>query len=124
VRRDSTPSAAEQGVAATPVSVVNEYFSRMRSRALSVVDLFHEDACLVGLGSQRSGRAAIREFYCDVIDRAGPSPRQAGPLLAEGSRVAAEIYIDLPNGATVHAVDLFQVEGGLIRSLTYFLASH
>ena len=106
-----------------PVSVVNEYFSRMRARDLRVVELFHDDASLSGLGAQRCGRAAILEFYRDVINRAGPSPRRAGPLLAEGPRVAAEIYIDLPNGATIHAVDLFHIEDGLIRSLTYFIAS-
>ena len=50
------------------------------------------------------------------------SPRSAGSLLVEGSRVAAEIYIDLPNGSTIHAVDLFRIEGDRIRSLTYFLA--
>lgn len=106
-----------------PVSVVKEYFSRMRAGDLSVVELFHDDGCLLGLGGQRCGRAAIQEFYREVINRAGPSPRQAGPLLAEGSRVAAEIYIDLPNGPTIHAVDLFHIEGGLIRSLTYFIAN-
>jgi hypothetical protein len=106
-----------------PVSVVNEYFSRMRERDLGVVELFHEDALLLGLGGQRCGRGAILEFYREVINRAGPLPRQAGPLLAEDSRVAAEIYIDLPNGSTIHAVDLFHIEGGLIRSLTYFIAT-
>lgn len=113
-----------RGIAeADPVSVVNDYFSRMRARDIGVVDLFHDDASLLGLGAQRCGRSAIMEFYRDVINRAGPSPRQAGPLLAEGPRVAAEIYIDLPNGSTIHAVDLFHIEGGLIRSLTYFIAS-
>ena len=106
-----------------PVSVVAEYFSRMRARDPTVVELFHEDGSLLGLGSQRFGRTAIEDFYRDVINRAGPSPRQAGPLLAEGPRVAAEIYIDLPNGSVIHAVDLFQIEGGLIRSLTYFIAT-
>jgi hypothetical protein len=95
----------------------------MRERDLSVVELFHDDASLSGLGAQRCGRTAILEFYREVINRAGPLPRQAGPLLGEGSRIAAEIYIDLPNGSTVHAVDLFRIEGGLIRSLTYFIAS-
>jgi hypothetical protein len=106
-----------------PASIVTEYFSRMQARDPSVVDLFDDDACLVGLGSKRSGRDAIREFYHNIIDRAAPSPRRVGELLVEGSRVAAEIYIDLPNGSTVHAVDLFHIERGRIRSLTYFLAT-
>jgi hypothetical protein len=107
-----------------PAGVASEYFARMRAGDLSVVELFHDDASLVGLGTTRAGRDAIREFYQGVIDRAGPSPRSAGPFLVEGSRVAAEVFIDLPGGQSVHAVDLFVVEEGRIRSLSYFLCSH
>jgi hypothetical protein len=106
------------------IATVEEYFARMRARDIGVVDLFYEDARLIGLGSERTGRPAILEFYRDVIERAGPAPRTAGPLLSDGSRVTAEIFIDLPGGATVHAIDLFRVEAGRIRSLTYFLATY
>jgi hypothetical protein len=108
---------------ADPTTVVSEYFSRMRARDASVVDLFDDEACLIGLGAKRSGSEAIREFYTGIIEGARPSPSLVGELLVEGSRVAAEIRIELPGGATVHAVDLFHVEGGRIRSLTYFLAA-
>ncbi|HIF96057.1 MAG TPA: nuclear transport factor 2 family protein [Myxococcales bacterium] len=108
----------------SPESVVTEYFSRMRAGDKSVVDLFHEDAELVGLGTTRPGKDAIRDFYHGVIERAGPTPRSAGPLLADGSRVAAEVYIDLSGDTSVHAVDLFVVEAGRIRSLTYFICAH
>lgn len=37
--------------------------------------------------------------------------------------MAAEILIELAGGASVHAVDLFVVEEGRIRSLTYFIAN-
>ncbi len=107
-----------------PAAVVAEYFSRMRARDMAIEELFHEDAVLLGLGARTAGRAAIAQFYRDVIDRAGPVPRAAGPVLANGSRVAAEIHIDLPGGSTVHAIDLFEVDEGRIRSLTYFIASH
>ena len=107
-----------------PSSVVSEYFSRMRAGDDSVVDLFHDDAMLVGLGTTRTGKAAIREFYRGVIERAGPSPRSAGPLLVNGPRVAAEIHIDLSDDVSVHAVDIFVVENGRIRSLSYFLCAH
>ena len=107
-----------------PASIAGEYFARMRARDVGVVDLFHEDASIDGLGWKKTGKAAILEFYRDVIDRAGPTPREAGPLLSAGSRVAAEVYIDLAGGSSVHAIDLFQVEEGRIRSLTYFLANH
>jgi hypothetical protein len=107
-----------------PASVVSAYFSKMRAGDASVVSLFHDDAELIGLGGRRSGKDAIRDFYQGVIERAGPSPRSVGPVLVEGSRVAAEIMIDLPQGQVVHAVDLFVVEEGQIRSLTYFICAH
>ncbi len=107
-----------------PASVAAEYFSRMRAGDKSVVDLFHDDAVLVGLGTTRTGKDEIREFYEGVIERAGPSPRSAGPLLADGTRVAAEVYIDLSDEVSVHAVDIFLVEEGRIRSLSYFLCAH
>jgi hypothetical protein len=107
----------------TPLGVVREYFARVRARDPGIADLFHEDARLVGLGALRQGRPAILEFYGDVFRRAGPSPRIVGELLASGARVAAEIEIELAGGASVHAVDLFEIEDGRIRCLTYFLAS-
>ena len=107
-----------------PARVASEYFSRMRAGDISVVELFHDDAALVGLGTTRTGKDAIREFYHGVMERAGPTPRSAGPLLVKGSRVAAEVYIDLPDDVSIHAVDIFVVENGRIRSLTYFLCAH
>jgi hypothetical protein len=103
------------------VSVAEEYFARMRDGDLSVTELFHEEAELVGLGMTRRGKAAVADFYRKVIERAGPSPRPAGPLLGNGSRVAAEVFIDLTEEVSVHAVDIFVIEDGLIRSLTYFI---
>ena len=107
-----------------PASVASEYFSRMRAGDESVVELFHDDATLVGLGTTRTGKDAIREFYRGVIERAGPTPRSAGPLLVGGTRVAAEVFIDLSDDVSVHAVDIFVVERGRIRSLSYFLCAH
>ena len=107
-----------------PASVASEYFSRMRASDESVVELFHDDAMLIGLGTTRAGKDEISEFYRGVIERAGPTPRSAGPLLVNGPRVAAEVYIDLSDGGSVHAVDIFVVEDGRIRSLTYFLCDH
>lgn len=107
-----------------PASVASEYFSRMRAADASVVELFHDDAMLIGLGTTRTGKDAISEFYQGVIEQAGPTPRSAGPLLVNGSRVAAEVYIDLADDTSVHAVDIFVVENGRIQSLTYFLCDH
>ncbi len=102
--------------------VVEQYFSHMRAADISVADLFHEDAVLLGLGMRTQGREAIRTFYTQSIATGGPQPRLAAPLLSEGERVAAEVYIDLANGSTMHVVDMFRVEDGMIRSLTYFVA--
>ncbi|HIF94316.1 MAG TPA: nuclear transport factor 2 family protein [Myxococcales bacterium] len=107
----------------SPDEIAETYFSRVRARDLSVVDLFHQDAELVGLGARKKGHAAIRDFYGGVIERAGPTPTLVGSLLVDGERVAAEIVIELAGGSTVHAVDVFLVQQGLIRSLTYFIAS-
>jgi hypothetical protein len=107
-----------------PASVASEYFSRMRAGDKTVVDLFHDDAALVGLGTTRTGKDAIREFYTGVIERAGPTPRLVGPLLVNGPRVAAEVFIDISDDLSIHAVDIFVVEHGRIRSLSYFLCAH
>lgn len=100
------------------------YFEKIRARDPGVADLFHETGELLGLGQVTTGRDAIRDFYEDSIARASPTPELIGDLLAFGSRVAAEIQITLADGTSMHVVDLFIVEDGLIRSLTYFVADH
>ena len=109
---------------ATPAKVATEYFTRIRARDIKVAELFHTDASLIGLGQITKGRDAIREFYQGAIDGASPTPRSIGNLLVDGSRVAGEVMIDLSDGQTIHAVDIFVIEEGLIRSLTYFLCDH
>ncbi len=107
----------------TSTAIVTAYFDCVRDRDLGVVDLFHDDARLVGLGTIKFGKSEVRDFYTGVIENAGPTPRLVGGLLADAGRVAAEIEITLRDGATIHAVDLFEVEDGRIRCLTYFLRS-
>ena len=106
----------------TPEQVVEAYFARMREHDLAVVDLFHDDAELLGLGRRVSGREAIAAFYSQAIEVGGPQPRSAGPLISDGNRVAAEVYIDLSSGVSLHVVDMFHVEDGRIRMLNYFVA--
>lgn len=105
-------------------AVVQQYFECIRAREPKVVELFHEDAELVGLGGVRSGKAAIRQFYEATIAGSSPSPSLVGELLSSGARVAAEIQISLADGSRIHAVDVFVIDAGLIRSLTYFIADH
>ena len=100
------------------------YFEKIRNRDPGVADLFHEDGSIIGLGGVKSGRETIREFYKASIEGASPTPALTGELLVSGPRVAAEINISLADGSGIHAVDLFVVEEGLIRSLTYFIADH
>ena len=106
----------------TPSEVVEAYFERMRAGDPNVADLFGESAQLVGLGNRVVGREAIRAFYTEAIERGGPQPSLAGPLMCDGGRVAAEIWIDLADGSKVHVVDLFHVEDGQIAQLGYFVA--
>ena len=104
--------------------IVRAYFDRMIHRDPSVADLFHDDARLIGLGGVKSGKQAIRAFYEEAIRNAAPTPTLIGELLVSGDRVAAEIRIELAEAPPLHVVDLFVVEAGRIRSLTYFVADH
>lgn len=115
---------AEGPVPTTPTEVAAEYFRRVRSRDPRLVDLFHDDARLVGLGTIVEGREAIAAFYAEATARGGPSPTLKGPIVADGGRVYGEIVIDLSDGTQIHAVDRFDVEDGHIRALTYFIADY
>ncbi len=108
----------------TPIETAETYFACMRNGDTGVAELFHEDAQLIGLGTIVSGRSAIAEFYTQSIRNASPAPRPAAPIAVEGNRVLAEVYIDLANGITMHVIDVFAVDDGLIRSLTYFVSDH
>ena len=94
----------------------------MRAQDLNVVELFHEDAQLLGLGRRTKGKAAIKTFYTEAVGSAGPQPQPSGPMLSDESTVVAPIDITLTDGNVIHAVDIFVIEYGKIRSLTYFLA--
>ncbi len=105
-------------------AIARKYFDRVRAKDVRVVELFHADASIIGLGGEKSGIEEIRSFYEATIATAGPSPQIVGEIFASGSRAAAEIKITIANGAIVHAMDLFDIENGKIRSLTYFIADH
>ena len=109
----------------TPLEVVERYFACMRAGDLAVVELFHDDARLVGLGTVVAGRPAIDEFYAASIAASGPQPKLLAAPLVEGDRVAVEIEIEFSTEmAPMHVLDLFVVEDGRIRSLTYFISDH
>lgn len=104
----------------TAEELARTYFERMQASDVSVVELFAEDAALVGLGRRVEGIAAIRAFYERSIAEAAPQPR-VEMLLAEGDRAVAELRIALADGE-LHVVDLFEARDGKIGTLTYFLA--
>jgi hypothetical protein len=108
----------------TPAEVVEEYFATMRAGDPRVAELFHDDARLVGLGAVIEGRPAIDQFYASSISAARPEPALLGPPLVQGDRVAVEISIALAYGGPMHVVDLFEVDGEKIRTLTYFVCEH
>lgn len=107
-----------------PESIANEYFSRMRKGDIGVLELFHDDAVIQGLGMRTSGKDAIREFYTNAIASGGPQPSEPVTMLSDETKAIAEVNIALRDGGGVHAIDLFVVEEGRIRSLTYFIAEH
>ncbi len=107
-----------------PESIAREYFSRMRNGDIGVLELFHENAVLLGLGARTSGKDAILEFYRKGIEEGGPQPSEPMTLFSDDSKVIAEVNIHLRDGSVVHAVDLFEIDDGRIRKLTYFIADH
>ncbi len=110
------------GIRDTAEDVVRSYFHRVRNGDRRVVELFNENATIQGLGMRLEGRDRIRDFYEGILESARPQPTPVGGLLADGDRVMAEIEITLGDGGTVRAVDVFEIDGGEIRSLTYFTA--
>ena len=104
--------------------IVEKYFACMRAGDAAVAELFHDDAQLIGLGTVVEGRPAIDAFYAASIAAARPEPRALGPWLIAGDRVAVELAIGLADAPTMHVMDLFVIDHGRIRSLTYFVAEH
>ena len=115
---------ASSAAAADPKTIAEQYFACMRAGDLGVLELFHEDAVIQGLGFRKQGREQIADFYGAIIAGARPSPSPASPLLCSDDRAVAEVQIELANGTIVHALDVFVVRDGRIRSLTYFTADY
>lgn len=105
-------------------SIVESYFSCVKAGDKNVAELFHDDAQLIGLGTVVVGRPAIDQFYAASIETGRPQPSLVGDLFVEGDRVVAELLIELAEQVTMHVVDLFEISGEKIKSLTYFVADH
>jgi hypothetical protein len=105
-----------------PIAVALEYFQRMQA-GKPVADLFTENGELRGLGARVIGRAAIDEFYSRSQRDASPRP-EVLTIVADGTRVLAEVHIHLASGERMHVVDGFEVDDDHISSLTYFIADY
>ena len=100
-------------------AIVLEVFSRVRNANPQVADLYALDATLEGHGTVYSGRDAIREFYQGVFATTGPHPVVRG-LWRNGTRYAALVEATARAGTVAHAVDVFDVSGGVISSMRIF----
>ncbi len=106
----------------TPEAVARTYFSRMRA-GKRVDDMFAADAEIRGFGNRVHGNAAIAEIYAGVQDTATPQP-EIVEIVTAGNRAFGEVRVALADGTFLHVVDVFEVEGDLITSLTYFNADY
>ena len=106
----------------TPEEIARRYFGRMRDGA-PVDDLFTPDAELRGLGNRVVGRAAIAEFYGRAQQDARPRPEPVA-IAGAADRALAEARIFLADGTVMHVVDVFEIDGELIKSLTYFVSDY
>jgi hypothetical protein len=96
--------------------IVREVFARVRNRNPGVADLYHQDATLTADDIVHAGRDAIRAFYLGVFSGTGPHPTVRG-LWANGSIYAALLEVTRDSGGVIHAVDVFDVDSGGIRSM-------
>jgi nuclear transport factor 2 (NTF2) superfamily protein len=96
--------------------IVREVFARVRNRDPKVADLYHEDATLTADDTAHQGRDAIRAFYLGVFSGNRPYPQVRG-LWVNGSIYAALLEVTRDSGGVIHAVDVFDVDAGGIRSM-------
>jgi hypothetical protein len=96
--------------------IVREVFARVRNKDPKVADLYHQDATLTADATVHEGRDAIRTFYLGVFSGRGPRPQVRG-MWANGSTYAALLEVTMAGGDVTHAVDVFDVDSGGIRSM-------
>ena len=96
--------------------IVREVFARVRNRDPAVADLYHQDATLTANDIVHEGREAIRAFYLGVFSGSGPHPQVRG-MWNSGSVYAALLEVSRDSGGVIHAVDVFDVDSGGIRSM-------
>jgi hypothetical protein len=100
-----------------PEEIVRAVFDRIHASDPSVADLFADDAVRVDQTGQRfEGRAAISAFYNSIFPTQAPHPH------------LEHVFVNLPyvvallrrpgvDGYGARYIDLFEVDGALIRSI-------
>jgi hypothetical protein len=100
-----------------PEQVVLEVLERLHASDPSVADLFHEDAIRYGHdGTVMRGRAEIQAFYESLFPREPPLP-ELRALFSHAPFVGALLRLPGDTDPPYEYVDLFEVDGGLVRSI-------
>lgn len=100
-----------------------EVLHRLHESDPTVGELYHEDAVRFGHdGTVMRGRTEIMEFYRSLFPRTPPVPELLG-LYVHPPFVGALMRLSGDAAPPVSYVDLFEVEGGLVRSVRVLLAS-
>jgi hypothetical protein len=101
--------------------IVRAVFARVHASDPAVSDLYSSDAVRYGHdGRVQRGRAAIAEFYQSWFPARPPFP-EIECLLVNLPYVGALLRLPEREGQPRWCLDLFEVEGGSIRSLRVML---
>jgi hypothetical protein len=101
--------------------IVRAVFERVHASDPTVSDLYRDDAVRYGHdGRVQRGRAAIAEFYQSWFPARPPFP-EIEDLLVNLPYVGALLRLPEREGQSRWCLDLFEIEGGAIRSLRVLL---
>ena len=100
----------------SPEDVVRLLFARVRAGDASAGALYAPDASVQTPTARYEGGDAIAEFYRSVT-RGGRTQPEVEALYAAPPLVVALLSVTVGGGEVVRVVDVFEVEGGAIRSL-------
>jgi SnoaL-like domain len=100
----------------SPEELVREVFARVRASNIEVAQLYAPDATLTASDTTHKGRAAIAEFYASRFHEGGVHP-QVQEIYLNPPLVVAVLRVTAASGVVHHVADVFELEGGLIRSM-------
>jgi hypothetical protein len=97
-----------------PEAVIRAVFERVRAGDIAVADLYAADAVVESEPEPHIGRDAIRRYYARAL--AQKVQPEIEELFARPPWYAVVLRVMTPGGE-VRVCDLFEVEGGAVRSL-------